>query len=368
MKTDPIILGIETSCDDTSLCILRGGTQVEVLSFLTFGQEDSLERWGGVVPEIAARNHLEKIIPLLETVLENANIKSKDIDLIGITTVPGLLGPLLTGVNIAKTISLMHEVPIVPINHLYAHLEAIHIDHSVSYPYLGLLISGGHSLFLEVNSTTEFKVLGSTIDDAAGEAFDKGGRLLGLPYPSGRYIDEISKTIETEQIEKELFPIGLRGSKDCRLSFSGLKTALKNYLTDHPEIIDEVSNFNFSSKGSDYSLLSKRTRIVIASYQHAIAAALSLKLKFALQKVSTDYQVVLGGGVACNSYIRKFLAEKYPKVDFKFVTPKYCTDNGAMIANLAYRQRDQAIQFPDCLKIDARGRFISKTLPRDAKK
>lgn len=372
------VLGIETSCDDTSICLLEVENGVKnVLSFKTFGQEDSLIHWGGVVPEIASRNHQEKITPLLKYILENSNSKLGDIDLIGVTTLPGLLGPLLTGVNLAKSISLIHKTPILPVNHLYAHLEAVHLDQSVKYPYLGILISGGHSIFMQVTSAFDFKVLGSTIDDAAGEAFDKGGRLLGLPYPSGRIIDEICKKIPDDLIDKNLFPVGLHGSKDCRLSYSGLKTSLKNFIEKNPNIKNEFKKFaehylKNSILESSLEFLSQDSLKTIASYQHAIAKALGVKLKFAIEKALENghkgIPIVMGGGVACNSYIRKHLQAKYPKESFHFVTPKYCTDNGAMIANLAFLQKDRAISFPETLDIDARGRFISKTLPRDLAK
>ena len=183
-----ITLGIETSCDDTSICILKNSEDKnslpEVLALHSFSQETILQEWGGVVPEIAARNHLAKVTPLLKQTFNTAKISASEVDLIGVTTHPGLLGPLLTGVNAAKTLSLIHQIPINPVNHLYAHLEAIHLTEKVSYPYIGLLFSGGHSLFCLANSSTDIKIIASTKDDAAGEAFDKGGKMLGLDYPA----------------------------------------------------------------------------------------------------------------------------------------------------------------------------------------
>ena len=193
-----------------------------ILSHQTFSQ--NLAKWGGVVPEIAARNHIQKLTPLVRSTLEETQKKFEDIDAIAVTALPGLLGPLLTGISYAKTISLLKKLPIIPVNHLFAHLEAIHIDQQVSYPYLGLLVSGGHSLFVKVHSPKEMQIISSTIDDAAGEAFDKGGKILGLPYPAGKIIDELAQEGDDSFYK---FPIGLKGSKDGRMSFSGLKTSLK---------------------------------------------------------------------------------------------------------------------------------------------
>ena len=343
-----IALGIETSCDDTSLALLSGdendlSKRPTVLAHHSFSQVQILKKWGGVVPEVAARNHVYKLVPLLKEALITSGISMNEIDVIGVTTEPGLLGPLLTGLNTAKTLALDYQLPIVPINHLYAHLEAIFITEAVTYPYLGLLISGGHSMYILVEGPKDFSVLGSTIDDAAGEAFDKGGKQLGLAYPAGREIDDLAKKGDRSLYQ---FPIGLKSSADCNFSFSGLKTALKQFL-------EKTKIQNDSYKLED----------VCASYQEAIALALKLKLKYALdlakEKVSRDdIPLVVGGGVACNSRIREVLKEVHPSV--YFVKPQYCTDNGAMVANYALRTLDQKIPFPECLYLDARGKFIDK--------
>lgn len=344
-----IVLGIETSCDDTSVALLRGTgtTRPEVLGVRYFGQEDILRKWGGVVPEIAARNHLMKLKPLLAELFESTKTKASEVDLIGMTTHPGLLGPLLTGLNAAKSISLLHQTPILPVNHLYAHLEAIFIDQEVSYPYLGLLVSGGHSLFMLVRSERDFEVLGTTIDDAAGEAFDKGGKLMGLGYPAGRLIDEYAQKGDSSFHE---FPIGLKKSGDANLSFSGLKTSLRTWTQNHPD--------------ADLSIESKTLHDLCASYQGAIVRALDLKLRYALKQAREltglpNIPIVLGGGVACNSGLRNHLKNKYQNV--LMVSPQYCTDNGAMIANYALRTHQDKIDYPKCLALDAKGRFIEKT-------
>jgi N6-L-threonylcarbamoyladenine synthase len=341
-----LILGIETSCDDTSVCILRGTSDLdnwelpEVLAMKSFDQDEFLAEWGGVVPELAARNHLAKLAPVLEAIFKEAGIEAQDLDLIGITTHPGLLGPLLTGLNAGKTLSLLYKIPLNPINHLYAHLEAIHLTEKVAYPYLGLIVSGGHSMFVLAEGPTEFEMIGTTIDDAAGEAFDKGGKLMGLDYPAGRIIDEKAKMGDPKAYS---FAVGLKTSKNCNLSYSGTKTSLRFFLEQNPGF-------------SDWDNL-------CASYQFAIVEALRLKSTFARdiakQRFKKTLPLVIGGGVACNSHLREVMQMEHEQVHI--VAPKYCTDNGGMIANYALRTlKKNAIPYPECLMIDAFGRFLSK--------
>lgn len=357
MNKSKLILGIETSCDDTSIAIIEEKSKkIEVLSHLKFGQEDLLKHWGGVVPEIAARNHLAKITPLLKDSFDQAKITPKDIDLIAVTGLPGLLGPLLTGLNAAKTMALVYKKPVLGVNHLYAHLEAIHLSQKVDYPYLGMLISGGHSIYFWVEDKNNFNVLGSTIDDAAGEAFDKGGKILGLGYPAGHIVDKLSQWGDPEKFK---FPIGLQSSGDARLSFSGLKTSLRVFCDKNKEIPAKIP-----SQFESFEEASTEFYDLCASYQQAICKALMLKMKYAIRRAQSDFKapknfpIVIGGGVACNSLIRKSFKEKYPNT--KIVDPKFCTDNGAMIANYGRLHLDQATPFPDCLKLDAKGRFINK--------
>lgn len=346
--SEKFILGIETSCDDTSLCILRGPANcppTEVLTHQTFSQ--NLQKWGGVVPEIAARNHIQKLSPLFFESLKEAQLKIEQIDAIAVTTHPGLLGPLLTGLSFAKTITLAKKKPIIPVNHLFAHLEAIHIDQEMSYPYIGLLVSGGHSLFCKVHSAESLEIISSTIDDAAGEAFDKGGKILGLPYPAGRIIDDLAKEGDAQ---KHNFPIGLRNSKDGKMSFSGLKTSLKQFVDQNQQLLDHNQK-DFTQEFKD----------VCASYQKAIVDSLSLKAKEVYQLISAedkDRPLVVGGGVACNSALRNALTSQFNSF---FVTPKYCTDNGAMVANYGLLQFDKAVSYPQCLELEAQNRFISKS-------
>ena len=340
-----IVLGIETSCDDTSIALIEfGKTEFpRILAHCHFGQEEVLKKWGGVVPEIAARNHLEKITPLLKSAFDQAEIMPENLDLIGVTTHPGLLGPLLTGLNAAKTLSLLYKTPIVPVNHLYAHLEAIFLTEEITYPYLGILVSGGHSMFLLAHSSTHFEVLGSTIDDAAGEAFDKGGKLMNLGYPAGKVIDDLAKESSLDQFE---FPIGLKSSADANLSYSGLKTSLRTLIEKDPTVLNK-----------------DKIGALCASYQDAIVKAIKLKLRYAYQialEKTERYElpIVLGGGVACNSYLRSVISRQHESTHI--VKPSFCTDNGAMIANYAHRVRETAVPFPATLELDAKNRFVSK--------
>ena len=332
---EKLILGIETSCDDTSLALLQGSVDQNkrpprILSLLNFSQEKLFEKWGGVVPEIASRNHLEKLIPLLQKIFQE-NHNPEDLDAIAVTTTPGLIGPLLTGLNMAKTLALLFKLPLLSVNHLYAHLEAVHLDHTVSYPYIGVLISGGHGFYALVSSPKDFEILGETLDDAPGEAFDKGGKMLGLPYPAGKIIDELAKTGDPDRYP---FPVCLKNRPDANLSFSGVKTALSRFLLEKRDIKKELPH-------------------ICASYQKAIIDALELKLAGLMK----DYNlpVVVGGGVACNHELRKRFKKRFSPV--YFVSPSLCTDNGAMIANYAFRNWKMAVPFPQCLKLDAKNRF-----------
>ena len=346
------ILGIETSCDDTSICLLEGEARNlrfrHHYFFQSFSHEQLLAQWGGVVPEIAARGHLDKLAPLLQAEFASCPVSPKQLDAIAVTTHPGLLGPLLTGLNAAKTLALIHQLPLIPVNHLYAHLEAVQMGQSVGYPYLGLLVSGGHSIFFAVHSPRHFQVLGSTIDDAAGEAFDKGGRLLGLPYPAGQLIDQLSQGGDEERYP---FPIGLRDGASCQLSFSGLKTSLRQFLLKHPQFREKILAQNYSREVKD----------LLASYQWAIVRALALKLHRALKQTARwgKIPIVVGGGVACNGRLRRHFQEEFPDSPLFFVLPPLCTDNGAMVAHLGLRNFHQRIPFPQCLSLDARSKFVA---------
>ena len=336
-----LILGIETSCDDTSLALLSGTVgeprkRPDLRAHLCFSQGFLLKKWGGVIPEIAARNHLEKLTPLLSEIFDQSGTDPSSLDAVSVTTCPGLLGPLLTGLNLAKTLCLIFEIPLFSINHLYAHLEAIHLTTPIDYPYIGVLISGGHGLYALVESPVDFQILGKTLDDAPGEAFDKGGKMLGLGYPAGREVDQWAAKGDPL---KHSFPVCLKSKNDFNLSFSGVKTALRNFLEKRGGIYGELSH-------------------ICAGYQKAIIDALELKLSLVMKKFGS-LPIVVGGGVACNSELRKRFRQSFNSI--YFVAPEFCTDNGAMIANYALRTWGDAIPFPQCLEVNARNRFLQKT-------
>ena len=331
-----LILGIETSCDDTSVSMVEAqDTEIKVQVLHSLNSEKTLARWGGVVPEIAAREHVRVLAGLIELTVQDAGVSYNDISEIAVTAQPGLIGALLTGLNAAKTLAWLHHKPITPVPHLWAHLEAIHLTEKVPYPYLGLLISGGHTLIVLVKNHETFEVLGQTLDDAAGEAFDKGGKLLGLGYPAGKIIDEKAQTGNPKAFE---FPISYMRDRPGKMSFSGLKTALRVFHEKNP--------------GADI-------HDVCASYQHAIIMTLKDKIKevMKLHRLQ-ELPVVVGGGVACNSYLRQEFTRSFRHS--YFVAPKYCTDNAAMIAFWAALNPQALVAYPDCLNLDAKSKMIAK--------
>ena len=340
-----IILGIETSCDDTSVCIMElTSAGQKILSLNSYNQDFLLSKWGGVVPELAARSHVKAIPPLLEVTFKEAGIKAQDIDEIAVTTHPGLVGSLLTGINLAKTFALALEIPVVPVNHLFAHLEVIHITEKISYPYLGLLVSGGHTVFFWVTGPNKMEVIGNTLDDAAGEAFDKGGKILGVGYPAGKIIDDLAKSGDATKYN---FPISFMRDRPGKMSYSGLKTALKVKVEKmgHEEIKNELNH-------------------LCAGYQEAIVQTLRVKAEEIIEKVlnlkvrNFETPIVVGGGVACNSRLRAVMQKHFKNVHF--VTPLFCTDNAGMIANWAARVPELAVSFPECLSLDAQSRYVEK--------
>ncbi len=327
-----------------------------------------MQKWGGVVPELAARYHAEKLPLMFSEMLKKNSLNMDDINYIGVTNAPGLIGPLLTGLSFAKTLSLLNEIPILGVNHLFAHLEAIFLSHSedeVTYPYLGCLFSGGHSLFVLVTSSFNWEFLGSTIDDAAGEAFDKGGKLLGIPYPSGRIIDELSVYGDPTKIQ---FPRPMASKEyGMKMSFSGLKNSFRLKVEESKLDISTFPEHWWKTRqsGENWQFIYD----LFASYQNAITKSLVEKMQLAHESACKNFNidtkslpVVFGGGVACNSSLRAKVIDWAAKKNVKsfFVEPKYCTDNGAMIANWTYRNLHRCTPFPECLAIDAHSSILNK--------
>jgi len=312
----PLVLGIETSCDETAIGIVRGRSLLanEIASSV---QEHA--RFGGVVPEIASRAHLEAMIPALDRALKTAKVSLKDIDAIAVTAGPGLVGALLVGTSTAAALALALDKPLFGVNHLAAHISVDYLTHDNPLdPTIALLVSGGHSSILQINDiTSSVTSLGSTMDDAAGEAFDKIARVMGLGFPGGPAVDLEAKSGDANAIN---FPRGLTQAEDWRtrpydFSFSGLKTAVARYLESTPQY-----------KRAD----------VAASFQEAIVDVLVQKSLAACKATGID-NLVIAGGVAANSRLRQLAEQRcqVAGVKLRIPSPLLCTDNGAMVAALA---------------------------------
>jgi len=316
MNKDIKILAIETSCDETSAAVVKNGR--EVLSNIISSQIDIHKRFGGVVPEVASRKHLENISPVIDEALLSAGVKLKDLDAVAATCGPGLVGALLIGLTTAKAIAFGSSLPFIGVNHIEGHIAANYIEHNeLEPPFTCLVASGGHSHIVNVIGYTSYEVLGRTRDDAAGEAFDKIARALGLGYPGGPLLDKLAASGNREAID---FPRAFLEEGSYDFSFSGLKSAVLNYLNSKRMKNEEVNPAD-----------------VAASFQEAVTDVLSAKLiKAALDKKS-EY-AVLAGGVASNSRLRELLKERGEQAGIKVIYPSpiLCTDNAAMIGCAAY--------------------------------
>ncbi len=317
MSNPPIILGIESSCDDTSAAILQGQ---KILSNIVANQELHTQ-YGGVVPELASRAHQQNIIPVVDAAIKKANIKKEDITAIAFTKGPGLLGSLLVGSSFSKSFAMGMDIPLIAVNHMQGHILSHFIDEGESmpkFPFLCLTVSGGHTQIVQVESPNKMNVIGTTIDDAAGEAFDKSAKLLGLPYPGGPIIDKHAKTGDIHAFE-----FGKPKIKELDFSFSGLKTSIfykiQNNMQKNPKFIDE----NLAD--------------LCASIQHSIVSILLKKLEKAIKQTGIK-QLAIAGGVSANSYLRSELKNLSETKGYKLYIPKfeYCTDNAAMIAIAGY--------------------------------
>ena len=311
----PLVLGIETSCDETAVGIVRGRT---LLANVIASSVEEHARFGGVVPEIASRAHLEAMAPTIKKALKDANVSLKDIDAVAVTAGPGLVGALLVGVGSAAGLAIGLDKPIYAVNHLAAHVSVDYLTHDQPLePTIALLVSGGHSSLLQVNDiTSSITKLGQTIDDAAGEAFDKIARVMKLGFPGGPAIDAMAQQGNEKAIE---FPRGLTTSNDWQtrpfdFSFSGLKTAVARYLESTPDYIKQD---------------------VAASFQESIVDVLMLKALAACKESGID-SLVIAGGVAANSRLRAVAMTRCEKagIRLRIPSPALCTDNGAMVASL----------------------------------
>lgn len=316
-----LILGIETSCDETAAALVTD--EGEIRSSIVSSQAELHARYGGVVPEVASRRHLELVTPVIREALAEAEMTLAEVDRVAVTQGPGLIGALLVGLAAAKAVAWSRRLPLVPVDHLDGHVASLYLQpNSLEPPFLCLLASGGHTMLLDVRSHTERDLLGSTLDDAAGEAFDKGARLLGLGYPGGREIDLLARDGDPNAVA---FPVARVPGLD--FSFSGLKTALLYAVRDLGE-----------------QELEARRADLAASYQHAIVRALVERVREAAVRTNRE-RIAIVGGVAANSALRAALP------DAAAAPLALCTDNAAMIASAA--RWSEAVQYPRYLALDA---------------
>jgi tRNA N6-adenosine threonylcarbamoyltransferase len=316
-----VILGIETSCDETAAAVVTGDGRI--LSNVVSSQAELHARFGGVVPEVASRRHLELVVPVLREALAEANAELENLDAVAVTQGPGLVGALLVGLSAAKAIAWANRLPLIPVDHLRGHVASLYMQpEPAEPPLLCLLASGGHTLLIDVPEPSGFRLLGTTLDDAAGEAFDKGARLLGLGYPGGAAIDGLARNGDPGAYD---FPVARVPGLD--FSFSGLKTSLLYTVRDLAD--DE---------------LERRRADLAASYQHAIVRALSGRVQEAAEQTGAS-RIAVVGGVAANSALRAALPEAV------FAPLALCTDNAAMIASAA--RYEEAVPFPGYLALDA---------------
>lgn len=310
-----IILGIETSCDETSISVLKDGK--DILSNYISSQIDIHKEYGGVVPEIASRHHIKNIATIMEVSLKEAGITLDDVDYIAVTYAPGLIGALLVGISFAKGISYGRDIPIIPVHHIKGHIYANFLEHKVELPAIALVVSGGHTNIIYINENYKFFDLGGTLDDAVGETYDKVSRVMGLGYPGGPVIDKLSY-----EGNKDKIPMPEPKVEGCEFSFSGIKTSVINYVN------------KMNMKNEEYNPAD-----VAASFQNRVVDILCKKtIKIAMEKRVKN--ILIAGGVAANSLLRKELLErsKIEGMEVFYPSMKLCTDNAAMIAIAGYNK------------------------------
>ena len=306
------VLGVETSCDETSVSVTQDGKKV--LSNVVLSQINIHKEYGGVVPEIASREHIKGITYVFDQAIKEANLHFEDIDLIAVTQGPGLIGSLLIGVNAAKLLSLNYNIPIIGIHHISGHIYASHIEHEMEFPLIALVVSGGHTELILMKEHFSFEKLGETQDDAVGEAYDKVGRVLGLPYPGGPVVDKLARL----GIEEYKFPRPMIDSGDYNFSFSGLKSHVINLNHNKEQRNEKINVENFCR-----------------SFQEAVTDVLVAKTIKAKSQYAVK-QILVAGGVAANSGLREKMKKSITDIPVYFPSMAYCTDNAAMISIAGY--------------------------------
>ncbi len=302
-------LALESSCDDTSIAIFK---DENLISMKTASQNEIHSLYGGIVPELAARAHTKNILPLYKESLKDANITLRDISLISATYAPGLVGSLLVGLEFAKSLAIINNIPFKKVHHIAAHLHSAHLTNDIKYPYLGIVVSGGHSTIYIVRDLDDFELVSYSLDDAIGESYDKVAKMCNLGYPGGPIIDKISKNYNGEYIN---FPRPMKSPNKPNLSFSGLKTAVNNYIKENP-------NYNLDQ--------------VVSSFQEAAIDALAYKIKLAAKNYNMN-RIVVTGGVSANSRLRSEMFKIFKNKSVYFPELKFCMDNAAMIGYLGFK-------------------------------
>lgn len=306
------ILAVESSCDETSVAIVEDGKKV--LSNVVLSQIDIHKNYGGVVPEIASRHHIENMTIVFDQALKVANVTEKDIDLVAVTEGPGLIGSLLVGINAASTYAFAHGIPLMGVNHMVGHIYSANIEHEMKFPLMAMLVSGGHTELVYMKDHMQFEILGETLDDAVGEAYDKVGRMLGLPYPGGPLIDKLAHLGQ----DTYNLPRPMLDPNGYDFSFSGLKSAVNNVI------------YHANRKGETIDINN-----MCASFQASVLDVLVTKI----DKAAKDYQVkqiLIAGGVAANKGLRERLSTTIKDIEIIIPSMAYCTDNAAMIGAAAY--------------------------------
>ncbi|HAU38477.1 MAG TPA: tRNA (adenosine(37)-N6)-threonylcarbamoyltransferase complex transferase subunit TsaD [Phycisphaerales bacterium] len=329
---ETILLGVETSCDETACALVADGRRV--LSNAVATQIDLHARFGGVVPEIASRAHIEAINTVIDKALSDAAVRPEQISAVAVTREPGLIGSLLVGVMAAKTLAWTWRVPLVGVNHVYAHAYAAALDaEPIEYPAAALICSGGHTALYRCGGPLDLELLGTTIDDAAGEAFDKVASILRLGYPGGPVIDRLSRDANPQAVH---FPRTLLAGQSLDFSFSGLKTAVLYHVNGVPGTVRRRSPAPAGKTGIE-NFSEREIADIAASFQQAVVDVLTIKLRRAARKIGAR-TLVLGGGVAANSALRTSVAALAEKLGCTLRLPpmRFCLDNGAMVAGLAY--------------------------------
>ncbi|MCY3551456.1 MAG: tRNA (adenosine(37)-N6)-threonylcarbamoyltransferase complex transferase subunit TsaD [Candidatus Poribacteria bacterium] len=347
------ILGIDTSCDETAAAVVADGRKV--LSNVVASQVEVHQEYGGVVPELASRKHIEAINYIVSRALAEADVAFKDLEAIAVTNRPGLIGALLVGVAAAKSLAYCHNLPLLGINHIEGHIYANYMVHdTLTFPHICLTVSGGHTQLVEVHEGWQYKVLGGTQDDAAGEVYDKVAKYLGLGFPGGKIIDDLAQKGDPSAIK---FPRPMRNSGDYQFSFSGIKTSVRYFVEKARRANILVEGENGNAKDTNPDMVTVED--IAASFQAAVVDVLVYKSLHAAKATSAK-AITLTGGVAANSELRASLKTAATEIGAEVYYPpmNLCTDNGAMIAGIAYEKYQQGLRDGLSLNAAANGSIV----------